>query len=106
MPDYDYSSIDMIVCALCADYDRRGDHIANKDLPSNVIMEYRYYNTKIFNAVAEIVGDRDAESYIEDIGKRRGYTKRASPIFISENTYIKKKRECKLNIARALKFLA
>ncbi len=93
------TSIDRVITALVADYGRRAEEIAKKELSPRVIMEYRYYNTKIFNAVAEIVGDKQAERFISDIGSGKGYP---GDIYFSESTYYKKKQECKINIARKL----
>lgn len=102
----DRKPIEMIVVALCADYGRRADEIAKKELPPRVIMEYKYYNTKIYHAVAEIVGEGDAIHYIGDIGSRRGYSKQYNELYMSEATYNRRKRECKYNIARALNLIA
>ena len=101
----DRHPVEMIVVALCADYGRRVDEIAKKELAPRVIMEYKYYNTKIYHAVAEIVGEEEAISYIEDIGKRSGYSKRYEEYYMSENTYKKRKHECKFNIARKLNLI-
>lgn len=95
------TSIDRVITALAADYKRRAEEIAKKELSPRVIMEYRYYNTKIFGAVAEIVGDTQAERYISDIGNRKGYPKNGD-IYYSESAYYRKKQECKINIARKL----
>lgn len=100
----DIATVEMIITALTADYKRRAEAIEKNVLPVSVIMEYKYYNTKIYNAVAEIVGESQATSYIEDIGGRRGYSKRPD-LYLSENMYYKKKNECKRNIARALKLI-
>ena len=91
----------MVITALAADYKRRAEEIAKKELHPRIIMEYKYYNTKIFGAVAEVVGPSEAERYIEAIGEKRGYPKNGD-IFYSENLYYKRKQECKNNIARKL----
>lgn len=102
MPDY--VTIDLIVKSLTADYNRRALAILRNELPPRIIMEYRYYNTKIFNAVAEIVGEEVAEDYISDIAESRGYSKNTD-IYISEKGYYRKKRTCKENIARSLNLI-
>ena len=98
------TSLDMVITALAADYRRRAEEIAKNELPVRIIMEYRYYNTKMFNAVAEIVGEADAERYISDIGSGKGYSQNTD-IYVSEVTYYKRKRECKEGIARTLNFI-
>lgn len=95
-------TLEALVRALCADYPRRQEEIEKSELSPRVLMEYKYFNVLIFRAVAEVVGELEAMLYIEDIGERRGYSKRLD-LFISENTYDKRKRQCKINIARALK---
>lgn len=100
----DYSTIDMIVKSLAADYERRADAIAKNELDPKVLMEYRYYNTKMFNAAAEIVGEKEAERYIYDIGNGKGYPKDEA-IYISEPLYYKRKLACKRSIARALNLM-
>ena len=98
------TSIDMVITALAADYKRRAEEIAKNELPPRIIMEYRYYNTKIFNAAAEIVGEIDAERYIDDIGSKKGYPANGE-IYVSERLYYRRKLECKRGIARALNFI-
>ena len=95
-------TLELLVRALCADYGRREEEIRKNEMSPRVLMEYKYFNVLIFRAVAEVVGELEAMPYIEDIGERRGYSKRID-LFISENTYDKRKRQCKINIARALK---
>ena len=94
----------MVITSLAADYRRRAEEIAKNELPVRIIMEYKYYNTKIFNAVSEIVGEADAERYIADIGSGKGYSQNTD-IYISETTYYKRKMECKERIARTLNFI-
>jgi hypothetical protein len=95
-------TLELLVRALCADYGRREEEIRKNEMSPRVLMEYKYFNVLILRAVAEVVGEIEAMTYIEDIGERRGYSKRID-LFISENTYDKRKRQCKINIARALK---
>ena len=97
-------SLDMVITALAADYKRRAEEIAKKELPPRIIMEYKYYNTKIFNAVAAVVGEADAERYISDIGSHSGYPKNGD-IYVAEAIYYRRKRECRGGIARALNFI-
>jgi hypothetical protein len=98
------SSIECLITAIVADYGRRAEEIAKKELSPRVIMEYRYYNTKIYNAVAEIVGESQADRYISDIGGRKGYP-RNGDIYYSEAIYYRKKQACKVGIARALNLI-
>ena len=76
----------MVITSLAADYRRRAEEIAKNELPVRIIMEYKYYNTKMFNAVAEIVGEADAERYIADIGSGKGYSQNTD-IYISETIF-------------------
>ncbi len=87
--------------ALCLDYARRKNAIEKRSAPHRTDTEYRYLNFKIYDAVAEIVGDGCAEMYIEEIGKKVGYAK-SGDYMISEVTYKKYKRLAKENIAKKL----
>ena len=93
-------SFDMLIVALCADFDRRDRALSDGGLAKRVEMEYRYYNYKIYNAAKEIVGS-DARTYINDIGCRRGYA-HSSAEEVSDTTYKRRKSEGFGNIARAL----
>lgn len=95
------SSLDTLVIALCFDYRRRQKAILERSVAKRTDTEYRYYNFKIFDAAAEIVGERFAERYIEEIGNRVGYAKTAIDC-VSEITYKNYKRLIKDNIAKKL----
>ena len=99
--DVKITSVDMIIVALCRDYFRREDALINKSVTKRTDTEYRYYNFKIFDAAAEVVGEADAEIYIKEIGEKVGYAK--SDVFlISEVTYKQRKRCVMDNIAKKL----
>ena len=94
-------SFDSLVVALCADYERRERLIEEGGLTPRVEMEYRYFNHKIYNAAAEIVGADEALLYINDIGARRGYAH--SPVEdISDTTYKRRKAAVFDSIATSL----
>lgn len=95
------STLDTLVIALCLDYARRQRAIEEKSVAKRTDTEFRYYNFKIFDAVAEIVGERFAPRYIYEIGARIGYAK-SSVDCVSESTYKDYKRMIKDNIARKL----
>ena len=95
------NSLDILISALCLDYARRQRAIEDRMATLRTDTEFRYYNFKIFDAAAEIVGEADAEKYIEEIGERIGYAKSSFSI-ISEVTYKKYKSEICKNIAKKL----
>ena len=95
------STLDTLVIALCIDYARREAAIISRSLSKRTDTEYRYYNFKIFAAVAEIVGERYADGYIKEIGNRTGYAK-SEISGVSEVTYKNYKRLIKNNIAKKL----
>ena len=66
------ASVEAIVVALCLDYERRRKIIESRMATKRVDTEYRYYNFKIYDAAAEIVGEDLAAAYINDIGGRIG----------------------------------
>ena len=94
-------TLDNLVVALCLDYGRRQRAILEKNASKRTDTEYRYYNFKIFDAAAEIVGERFAELYIEEIGGRVGYAQSAVGC-VSEITYKSYKMLIKENIAKKL----
>lgn len=95
------STLDTLVIALCLDFERRQAVILKRDATRRTDTEYRYYNFKIFDAAADIVGEDMAELYIKEIGSRVGYAKSEVPD-VSEVTYKNYKRMIKNNIAKKL----
>ena len=95
------SSLDAVVIALCLDYGRRQSAIESRSATKRTDTEYRYYNFKMLDAVSEIAGERFAERYIYEIGKRIGYAKSSLTCF-SETTYKIYKRRIIDNIAKKL----
>ena len=94
-------SLDFLIVALCADYERRKGVIENRSAERRVDTEFRYLNFRIFDAAAEIAGEEDAEGFIQDIGERIGYAK-SELWHLSEGTYKDYKRCIKDNIAKKL----
>ena len=90
-------SLDTLIVALCADFERRSHGSPDR----RVAMEFKYLNTRMTEGAAEIVGHRLAEQMILEIGRRIGY---ASSMIedISESTYKRKKQAVKRSIARKL----
>ena len=102
MPDKKVDeSLDLLIIALCLDYSRRQKAIEARSASKRVDTEFRYFNFKMFDAAAEIVGDEYAESYIEEIGNKIGYAK-SDMYEVSEVTYKNYKRMIKENIAKKL----
>ena len=92
------NGLDLLITALCLDYHRREKGIEEKSASKRVDTEFRYYNFKIFDAAAEIVGFDLAETYIKEIGTRTGYAN-SKLDFESEVTYKRMKQMVKRNIA-------
>ena len=97
-------SLEDIVIALCADFERRNLAIKEKSLPKRVLMEYKFLNLRILEGAMEIVGTKNAILFIDDIGARRGYAK-SNIDEMSESTYKQKKAEAKLNLAKRLSLI-
>lgn len=97
----DEGTLDLVIVALCADYERRCSLIGSGFVSHRTEMEYRYLNFRVYNAAAEIVGEIYAPDMIKEIGARRGYAK-SSIEHYSEKTYKVKKQQIKMNIARKL----
>ena len=95
----------MLVVAICTDYFRRKEAIENKSVSRRTEIELRYLNYKVYESCAEIVGERDCERFISEIGERRGFANSDFADFLSEGSYKKLKREAKHNIAKSLHFI-
>ena len=94
-------TLDALVIALCGDYGRQREAVDSKSASKRVDTEYRYYCFKIYDAAAEIVGERLAEVFIKEIGERIGYA-RSALYFYSETHYKETKARVKENIAKKL----
>ncbi len=97
-------SLEGLIVAMCADFDRRQKAIEEKALPKRVLMEYKFLNLRILEGAMEAVGINEAKQFIDDIGARRGYAK--SPIDgFSEPVYKMKKAKAKISIAKKLSLI-
>lgn len=97
-------TLDRLIVAFCADYERRKEAIAEGSVPMRIEMEYKYLNHRIFEGAAEAVGARYAELYINEIGKGVGYANSAHPASC-ESSYKTEKQQVKLGIAGKLHLL-
>lgn len=93
-------TLDKVIVALCADYSRRAEAIEKREIPFNVLMEYRFLNYRMLDAAMEIAGGRDALAFITEIAERRGNVQ--SSLYLSETLYKTRKKEIKVNIAKRL----
>ena len=94
-------TLDGLIKALCADYSRRERIIMSGKAERRVDNELRYLNFKLFDAVAEVVGEERALRFIEEIGSSVGYAK-SDVDTISEGTYKRYKWLIRKNIAKRL----
>jgi hypothetical protein len=94
-------SLQEVVIALCADFERRQQAIKEKALPARVLLEYKYLNLRIIEGAMEVAGINNARIFIDDIGARRGYA-HSSIEGLSEVSYKRIKAEVKRNIAGKL----
>ena len=97
-------TLDAVVVALCADYERRRSAILQDKAERRTLMEYRYINSRIYEAVAETVGERLCPVFIKEIGQRIGYAKSEIDC-MSESSYKSEKQLAKIKIARALRLI-
>ncbi len=93
--------IDTLVSALCADYERRARAIEGRSASLRVDTEFRYLNFKIYDAVAECVGEDICEIFIREIGLHTGYANSALNC-MCESSYKEYKRRAKRAIAESL----
>lgn len=94
------ATLEGLIVALCADFDRRREAIASGRIERRTDTELRYLNYKLLDAAAEIVGEGESEIYIREIGAHTGYA--ASRSAVSESTYKKYKMLVKASIAKKL----
>ena len=90
-----------LIVALCLDYPRRKREIQSGRLSRRTDIEFRYINSKMYDAAAEIVGEELAELYIKEIGEKIGYAHSAVED-VCEVTYKINKRMVKEGIAKRL----
>ena len=90
-----------LIVALCLDYQRRKSEILKGKISRRTEIEFRYINSRMYDAAAGIVGDELAEIYIDEIGGKVGYSY-SKVEEVSEITYKKNKRRVKEEIARRL----
>ena len=97
-------TLEEVIIALCADFDRRQTAIKEKALPKRVLLEYKFLNLRILEGAMDIVGIKDAKIFIDDIGARRGYAKSCVD-GISEPKYKVTKACVKKSSARKLSLM-
>jgi hypothetical protein len=90
-----------LIVALCADFCRREDVSHRPGLNPRCRMEYEYLNYRIYEGASEVVGERYARLYINEIGKKIGFAQ-SKHTAISERMYKLQKKLVKYNIARKL----
>lgn len=96
------NTLDILISALCLDYARRKELIEGGLCARRVDTELRYYNFKLFDASAEIVGEELAEDFICEIGTHTGYAASRLADLMCERTYKTYKKGVKDNIALRL----
>ncbi len=98
------SSVDILVTALCCDFPRREKAIKEGGASRRTLVEFRYLNFKILEAVGEVVDNRYVMLYINEIGENIGYAKSRID-GLSETFYKMQKKKIKENIAKKLHLL-
>ena len=94
------SSLDRLVVALCADYERRARLIREGGIPLRMLSELSYLNMKILEG-AEEEAYCDGMVFISEIGAKVGYVN-SELDFMSESTYKRRKAQVKQSIAKKL----
>ena len=94
-------SLDALICALCADYKRREEMILSGDISVRTSAELRYLNYKIKNAISEVTAGYSVDTFITDVGLRRGYA-HSELEGMGEVLYKQTKTQIKENIAKTL----
>ena len=73
MSEKKQNSLDKLIVALCADYERRKTAVNKKLVGRRVRMEYSYINSRMLEGAGEIAGAALAEVFIDEIGSGTGY---------------------------------
>jgi hypothetical protein len=94
-------TLSSLVTALCADYKRRAEIMADRSKERRLRMECRYVNMRIFEAAAEVAGTALANLFIDEIGRAVGYAS-SEAVILSESTYKDYKRRIRIGIAKKL----
>ena len=97
-------TVERIVDALCADYDRRRNAISGGGLESDTDEFYRELNSAIEESVSESCEEGIRAEMLRDLKLRRGYN-RSMMYGISEGAYKRRKRLAKYIIARRLNYI-
>ena len=101
-PCLSQKTLDVLLCALCADFDRRRIAIGEGRLSRRVLFEYRYLNDRILGAAISVCGNYDsALTFVREIGSRTGYAGTALE-GMSEITYKRRKNEIRRRILEEL----
>jgi hypothetical protein len=95
------SPVYTMVCALCQDYERRAEALAERSEDMATLLTYQYMNEVIDRAIASVCesGIREAMRY--DIGNHVGLS-RTKILYISDGTYKARKRKTIEAIAKEL----
>lgn len=104
-PCLSQKTLDALLCALCADFDRRRLAIGEGRLSRRVLFEYRYLNDRILGAAISVCADYEsALTYVREIGARTGYANSALEE-VSEITYKRRKNEIRRRILEQLSLI-
>ena len=96
-------TLDALVVAVCADYERRESLLRSEVLSLRTRAELRYLNYIISTATAEIAEPCYVNLFIDEIGSRTGFAHSAIE-GMGEEAYKIRKMEIKRNIAKKLHF--
>ena len=94
-------TLDELIVAVCADYERRDIAVSSGEAVGRSAMEYKYLNYRIYEGALEVVGDKYARLYINEIGRKVGFAKSAHSA-VTERVYKEQKQEVKYSIAKKL----
>lgn len=97
----DKTLVNNIIVAHCADYQRKKRAIMTRSCSRRVLMEYKYTNSRLFDAATEFIGSTYAEDLIFEIGNYVGFANTKIKC-ISESCYKRYKEEVKEVMAKKL----
>ena len=90
-----------IAKAICADYDRRAKALRDENLDEAVKDTYVRMNQWVDDALATIEEEGVRREILRDMTLRRGYEKSGVQMFVSENSYYRRRRQVIFRVAQA-----
>lgn len=91
--------VQMIVKAVCADYDRRRKLATRKDTPEDVKSALNDFNALVDDALMSVQEEGLRKEILRDMIERRGWERSNAQLYICENAYYARRRRVLYQVA-------